>query len=289
MSHGFVWENQCRTGPMLINATTRVQKNGWVSKKNINNYWVFDYSISCYGKYKVGSRSRAWRKRPPRVGHLYPPRVLYTEDLSKESKPIEDAWVIFTGGELAGLKNLIPRGYLYARFVDPEGICQHLLQKIAGIGKEKGNTGFWKAQGVFCELIGLLVSSRHMENESYQIISDSIKAPNSSWADSVHEYLKAQCTRPLHLNEIARHFNVSVSSLCHRYQSETGESPIKARLRMRIEIAKTLLLKGETLKAIAVETGFCDPYHLSKTFKQTTGLSPRRFIGSLTGSPKRKK
>lgn len=281
-SCGFVWETKYRAGPILINATSRVQKNGGVSPKIINNYWVFDYSISQYGRYKIGKCSRAWHDRPPRVGHLYPPHVPYTEDLRKASSPIEDAWVIFTGGELVGLHKLIPRKYLYARFIDPEGLCQPLLLKAAQIGKDEGKAGFWKAQAVFCEIIGLLISSKHIKNESYQIGADSRKSGLSPWVESVQDYLRTQCAHPLHLNEIARHFNVSLSTLCHRYHTETGESPINARLRMRVEIAKTLLLKGQTLKTIAVETGFCDPYHLSKTFKQITGISPRQFIESLT-------
>ena len=281
-SYGFVWETKYRACPVLINATSRVQKNGGVSPKIINNYWVFDYSISQYGRYKVGKRSRAWEERLPQVGHLYPPRIPYIEDLRKAPGPIEDAWVVFTGGELAGLQRLIPKGHLYARFIDPEGLCKPLLQKAARIGKEEGNAGFWKAQAVLCEIIGLLISSKHIKNESYQIGADSRKPALSSWSASVHDYLQAQCAQPLHLNEIARHFNVSLSTLCHRYHAETGESPINVRLRMRVEIAKTLLLKGQTLKTIAVETGFCDPYHLSKIFKQTTGLSPRQFIESLT-------
>lgn len=281
-SYGFVWETKYRASPVLINATSSVQKMGWGPQKFINNYWVFDYSISQYGRYKVGKRSRAWQERPPRVGHLYPPHVPFTEDLRKAPRPIEDAWIIFTGEDMTGLRRLIPANYSYARFIDPEGLFWPLLTKAARIGKEEGNAGFWKAQSVLCEIIGLLISSKHIKNESYQIGSDRQQSGLSSWAESVRDYLQSQCAHPLHLKEIARHFNVSLSTLCHRYHAETGESPINARLRMRVETAKTLLLKGQRLKTIAVETGFCDPYHLSKTFKQVTGLSPRKFIESLT-------
>jgi len=44
-----------------------------------------------------------------------------------------------------------------------------------------------------------------------------------------------------------------------------------------MDFAKSLLLKGEKLITIAEMTGFYDEYHLSKTFKKQTGLSPRTF------------
>jgi len=50
---------------------------------------------------------------------------------------------------------------------------------------------------------------------------------------------------------------------------------------MRVEVAKTLLLGGERLAGIAARIGFCDGYHLSRTFKQVTGLSPKSYLASL--------
>jgi AraC-like DNA-binding protein len=58
---------------------------------------------------------------------------------------------------------------------------------------------------------------------------------------------------------------------------ETGESPMMTLTRMRIHLAKTLLLQGHRLKLVADQTGFWDQYHLSKTFKQHEGISPREF------------
>jgi len=280
-SYGFVWERGYHTAPVLINAARRIQQTGWFSSFT-NDYWVFDYSISNYGRYKVGRHSRSWLPRPPRVGHLYPPGITYFEDLRKVSKPIEDIWVIFAGGENAGLPKLIPKGYSYARFFDPEGLCQALLQKTALIGKEEGDSGFWKAQSVFCEFIGLLDLSRPVGKQTYQIISGVQKPGHSAWLTSVQEYLQTQCARPVCLDDIAHHCNVSVSTLCHRYHAETGQSPINDHLKLRIELVKNLLLKGQRLKEIAEGTGFYDQYHLSKMFKQLTGLSPRQFIRSLT-------
>jgi transcriptional regulator GlxA family with amidase domain len=46
---------------------------------------------------------------------------------------------------------------------------------------------------------------------------------------------------------------------------------------IRIETASHLLLRGEKLKTIAAMTGFCDEYHLSKTFKQVTGRKPKNY------------
>ena len=71
---------------------------------------------------------------------------------------------------------------------------------------------------------------------------------------------------------------MSVSSLCHKFRTESGEAPMTFRLRARIELAKTLALKGLPLKRVAEETGFFDAYHLSKAFKKAVGLSPRGYL-----------
>jgi AraC-like DNA-binding protein len=70
---------------------------------------------------------------------------------------------------------------------------------------------------------------------------------------------------------------VSESSLNHRFKNDTGISPIARLIEIRMEFAKSLLLKGEKLTTIADMTGFHDEYHLSKTFKKQIGLSPRAF------------
>jgi transcriptional regulator GlxA family with amidase domain len=72
-----------------------------------------------------------------------------------------------------------------------------------------------------------------------------------------------------------------VSTLAHRYRQETGEPPMLKLTRLRINLAKGLLLKGQPLKAIAEAAGFSDAFHLSKTFKRLEGAAPKHFLASL--------
>jgi AraC-like DNA-binding protein len=74
---------------------------------------------------------------------------------------------------------------------------------------------------------------------------------------------------------------VSESSLNHRFKEETGISPIARLIEIRLEFAKSLLLKGEKLVNIADMTGFYDEYHLSKAFKKKFGISPKTFRKTL--------
>ena len=57
-----------------------------------------------------------------------------------------------------------------------------------------------------------------------------------------------------------------------------GVPPAKFIMRKRLERARYLLLAtGRTLEDIAEELGFSDAFHLSKSFKADTGLSPKEF------------
>jgi two-component system response regulator YesN len=105
----------------------------------------------------------------------------------------------------------------------------------------------------------------------------------------VSAYLQDNLSRSVSLAEIAEHLHVSVSSLTHRYREEVGETPMETRMRLAVTAAKTLLLKGWPLKHIAERTGFCDEYHLSKTFKKLEKTSPRAWLQSFSGIPFREK
>jgi transcriptional regulator GlxA family with amidase domain len=82
----------------------------------------------------------------------------------------------------------------------------------------------------------------------------------------------------LQLADIAAAVGMSVSGFAHNYKRQTGLSPMAMLRRMRVEAVKSHLMRERlTLEQIANETGFADAFHLSRTFKEVTGVSPRQF------------
>ena len=46
---------------------------------------------------------------------------------------------------------------------------------------------------------------------------------------------------------------------------------------MRLEVARSLILRGLKLDAVATQTGYCDAYHLSKSFTKLFGMPPATY------------
>lgn len=80
------------------------------------------------------------------------------------------------------------------------------------------------------------------------------------------------------LEQLARDYNVSPSTLSHRFKEVTGVSVMDYLLSCRLTAAKNYLI-GTTLSVgeIVELCGFSDNSNFSRTFKKQTGLSPRAF------------
>ncbi len=282
MSYGWTWPTAPAAMPVLVNATRAVWTVPHASRgtRHINPYWVLDYSLSDLGLFRVRSRSAPWRRHAAGEALLYPPGTPYWEDRRLAKRPIRNAWLMFRGGAEAGLDAWVRRAAGYSRFVDPEGRLGRLIEQAAESGQRDGDAGFWKAMGFLCEALDLLRHSVPIEADTYRIPA-TVMPETPTLAVAATAFLREHMSRRLSLAELARHLHVSVSTLSHRYRAETGESPIATLIRLRIQQARNLMMKGQRLKTIADGLGFSDVYHLSKMFKRVEGRSPRQFMQAL--------
>lgn len=92
------------------------------------------------------------------------------------------------------------------------------------------------------------------------------------------DWMNARFREPLTLAALAAPAHLSPSRLSHLFAGNVGMPPMRYLELRRIEAAQALLLStNESVRAIAEQVGFSNPYHFSTRFRRRVGLAPRAF------------
>lgn len=128
-------------------------------------------------------------------------------------------------------------------------------------------------------------------------ISDKMHSENSNEATMspeeivtlVKDYVKKHYSEEIDLNSIARTLGFSSSYLTKVFNKVENTTPSKVIRSYRMGIAKQLLNDDSlTIQQIASHVGYSDPFHFSKSFKQTVGISPTQYKQELQDKEKEK-
>jgi transcriptional regulator GlxA family with amidase domain len=96
----------------------------------------------------------------------------------------------------------------------------------------------------------------------------------------IRSFMRSRLAEPLTLDILAKHAGMSKYHFARRYKTATGHPPMQDLRTMRLHRARQLLLTTDLSRVqIAAETGFCDEYHLSHSFRQKLGVCPRDIRG----------
>jgi AraC-like DNA-binding protein len=100
----------------------------------------------------------------------------------------------------------------------------------------------------------------------------------------VRDFLRAQVSQPVAIEELARMSGLSESYLVRAFHYEFGLPPYAYHLRVRLAAACELLSRGLAVASVAYECGFADQSHLSRKFKAIYGVTPAAWAATATGS-----
>jgi AraC-like DNA-binding protein len=91
-------------------------------------------------------------------------------------------------------------------------------------------------------------------------------------------YMTANLSTEVSLAELAALAEMSLSRYTAEFRLHNGCSPIEFLNRLRMQKACELLRNTDkTVRRIAVEVGFTDPYYFSRAFRKIAGCSPLAF------------
>ncbi|TAX47705.1 AraC family transcriptional regulator (plasmid) [Rhizobium leguminosarum] len=98
---------------------------------------------------------------------------------------------------------------------------------------------------------------------------------------TIREFLNANYDRRIALADLARLVGLNPVYLVRSFRSSVGLPPHAYQRQLRLSRAQQLLRSGTPPAEVAETVGFADQSHLSRLFKQTTGVTPADYAKGL--------
>jgi AraC-like DNA-binding protein len=115
--------------------------------------------------------------------------------------------------------------------------------------------------------------------------SPSINQMASSF-QACKKAIDANFTTLKDLADIARQVHLSPAYVCRLFRKFGHQSPFQYLILKKLNHAASLLLAdAASVKAVAFEVGYSDPYHFSKSFSRFFEISPAKFAATHSRKP----
>jgi AraC family transcriptional regulator len=105
----------------------------------------------------------------------------------------------------------------------------------------------------------------------------AVERPTPAWLRKARALVERQFAEPLSLPAIAAQVGVHPVHLARSFRRVYQTTCAGYARQLRIEFARRELAGDAPLSAIATAAGFCDQSHLTRLFKQYTGLTPTEY------------
>ncbi len=252
------------------------------SKKNEDSYHSHDYSemafvLSGSGRYFVEGEMLSVREGDllifgPNVRH----QALYCPDIAV---PATEFFVGFSGVHFQGLpENAIPLPGGQVLTHTAGELKRRLFRLCAAMQEENAvcrQGRYYMMKAYLIEMILLVLREQCEPAERPR--GYAFESVNKKYVvDQIIGYFEDHFSEKISLDQIAENMYLSPFYISKIFKSETGATPIRHLIDIRLEKARELLEGGwdGSIQEVAATVGYNDAYHFSKLFKKRYGVSP---------------
>lgn len=143
----------------------------------------------------------------------------------------------------------------------------------AGVEEAERQADGWEAAVIGNTMQLLTQIKRATDGQSAR----TLHAEQPQLLDRITNYVEENYARPITIEEMAKHFYVSSSTVSHLFKQKLGVSFHRYLMQRRLIDAKTRIENGQRLEEVAVQTGFSDYSGFYRSFRQQFGISPRQY------------
>ncbi|MCI0499339.1 MAG: AraC family transcriptional regulator [Planctomycetales bacterium] len=234
---------------------------------NRSNYPYFFVKYTLTGKGTLGINGQTLPIRPGILTGFEPGTAHhYKADIND---PMEHIFVTFVGSQASELfrKSRLRENHFIEVVNQKETLA--IFHKILHLGLQKPAY----SQDICCNYLRILM----LEQAPPSI-------PPANHSISMNTYL--QCKQAIDLNfssiqspgQVAEACAIDVRYMASLFKKYCHVPPRRYLMRLKLNKAAGLLLMTDlSIKEIAYQVGFCDPYHFSKNFKLFHGRSPHHY------------
>lgn len=153
-------------------------------------------------------------------------------------------------------------------------------EALAGIRLEFRDQSLYYMDRIDCLIRELLIAfmrrvSLHIEEDSEKHLHTD---PNALRAWMMKDYIHANLSLPLTLEDLSDHMNLGIRQLNRIFKEQQGVSLGSYIIDIKVEAAADELKKTQhDIAQIARHVGFCDADYFCRLFKQKKGLSPTAY------------
>ena len=105
----------------------------------------------------------------------------------------------------------------------------------------------------------------------------TMKAEKPELLDRITAYIEQNYAQHITVEDLARRFYVSNSTISHHFKQKMGVSLYRYITQRRLIAAKSMIAQGVPMEEISRAVGFLDYSTFYRAFKQEFGISPRQF------------
>ncbi len=106
-------------------------------------------------------------------------------------------------------------------------------------------------------------------------------AVHAHGVDQARAFLDAQCTEPVHSEELERVSDLSRYTLARHFRARLGISPYQYLIGRRLSHVRWSLRAGRSLSESAFAAGFADQSHMTRHFTRNYGMTPGRWASMV--------